>query len=404
MKFIRALWWLAFAASLIILVGSLPGYWAQVNRTDLASEFLTVQQVALWLGAFLSIAGAVLCLALALLLFTKKQTDHMALYLAFYLLMYGILFVGPLEHFLPFWFPATGDLALQLQGVAFGLPTLVLILVFPTGHFVPRWTRWLVVVGVAIMVGTALSVRDLSEVLRINTPAAQIGYGFFGAWFVVALGVQVFRYRRVYTPTEREQTKWVLYGFLASLALLIFVSIPYTYTQNLPPGAPIPWWFALNGVGWWLGLMIQPLALTVAILRARLWDIDVIVRRTVTYGILVAMLATVYFSSVILLQRIFAGIVGDNSEIVTVLSTLAIAALFIPLRNRIQNALDKRFYRKKYDAQKVLQKFSETVRDETDLEKLSAELLNVVNETMQPKSVSVWLKTTTDDGRRTTGK
>ena len=392
MKVIRALWWLAFAAAIVIFVGSLPGYWLQMNRTDLSAEFSNVQQVALWLGALLSIAGAALCLALAALLFIKKQTDGMALYLAFYLLLYGILFVGPLEHFMPYWFPATGDLALQLQSVAFGLPTLILVLIFPNGQFMPRWTRWLVLTGVVIMLGTALSVRDFSEVLRINTPAAQIGYGLFGAWFLVALLVQGYRYRRVYTPTERAQTKWILYGFLASLALLFLVSIPYTYVQNLPPGTPIPWWSALGGVGWWLGLMIQPLALTVAILRARLWDIDVIVRRTITYALVTALLVVVYFGSVIGLQRIFVGIAGEQPEFVTVLSTLAIAALFVPLRNRIQNVIDKRFYRKKYDAQQVLQKFAVTVRDETDLENLTAELVNVVNETMQPKSVSVWLK------------
>jgi hypothetical protein len=112
----------------------------------------------------------------------------------------------------------------------------------------------------------------------------------------------------------------------------------------------------------------------------------------VTYAIVVTLLLAVYFGSVILLQQFFANITGARSEVITVLSTLAIAALFIPLRNRVQSAIDKRFNRKKYNAQLVLQNFALTVRDETDLEKLSAELLNVVNETMQPKSVSLWLK------------
>jgi len=391
-KFFRALWWLTFLVALSILVGSLPAYWLQVNRGDIAPDFSEVQRAALWLSAALSLASALLCLALSCLLFFKKQTDRMALYLAFYLLMYGILMAGPLEHFLPYWFPSSGDFALQLQGIAFGLPTLVLMLIFPNGRFAPRWTRWLVVAGVIIMLGIALSIRDYGEVLRINTPAVQVGYALFGVWMILAVGIQVFRYRRIYTPSERQQTKWVLYGFLGSFGLLLLVSIPWTYVQNLPPGTPKPWWSPLNGVGWWIGLIIQPLALTIAILRARLWDIDVIVRRTVTYGLVTALLVAIYFGSVILLQRIFAGIAGEQHEFITVLSTLAIAALFVPLRNKIQDAIDRRFNRKKYDAQKVLEKFAITVRDETDIDKLTAELVNVVNETMQPKHISLWLK------------
>src|SRR5581483_4269991 len=126
-------------------------------------------------------------------------------------------------------------------------------------------------------------------------------------------------------------------------------------------------------------------------------DIDFLIRRTLTYSIVTALLLMVYFASVILLQQAVATVTGSQqNELVTVLSTLAIAALFVPLRNRIQNAIDRRFNRQRYDAQKVLNQFATTVRDETDLEKLTGSLIDVVNETMQPRSVSLWLKPAAD--------
>jgi hypothetical protein len=137
----------------------------------------------------------------------------------------------------------------------------------------------------------------------------------------------------------------------------------------------------------WLAVCI-----VIAVFRYRLWDIDVIIRKTLTYTIVIGLLAAVYFGSVVLLQQIFAALTDQRSEIITVLSTLAIAALFVPVRNRVQTAVDRRFYRRKYDAQRVMKDFSQTVRDETDLEKLTGELVHVVQETMQPKSVTVWLK------------
>src|SRR5581483_10701884 len=162
-----------------------------------------------------------------------------------------------------------------------------------------------------------------------------------------------------------------------------------------------------------------PVCLAVAITRYRLFDISVIIRRTVTYALVVALLVLIYFGIVILLQQMFAAVSGEamsrimsgipgvrdiasgqRSEVITVLSTLAIAALFVPLRNRIQDTIDRRFNRKKYDAQKVLNEFATTVRDETDLEKLTGNLMDVVNETMQPESVSVWLRGMEHEGKR----
>jgi predicted component of type VI protein secretion system len=133
--------------------------------------------------------------------------------------------------------------------------------------------------------------------------------------------------------------------------------------------------------------------LAVAVLRYRLYDIDLIIRKTVQYGVLTAVLALVYFGTIILLQSLVGQAMGEQSPIIIVLSTLLIAAMFNPLRRRVQTAVDRRFYRQKYDAQQVLAQFAQTARDETDMEALTDELVRVVQETMQPESMAVWFKT-----------
>ena len=192
------------------------------------------------------------------------------------------------------------------------------------------------------------------------------------------------RYRRA-ESVEREQIKWLLFAgafFVVIYGLTFFLS-------DVDSG----WLDAgLNNLLFALSILAFPAAIAIAIFRYRLYDIDIIIRKTLQYGLLSAMLAIVYFGSIVLLQALFDRLTGEQSPIVIVISTLLIAALFTPLRRRVQDAIDRRFFRKKYDAAQVLADFARHARDETDLDSLTAELARVVGETMQPERVSVWLK------------
>jgi len=298
--------------------------------------------------------------------------------------------------------------ALYVNGASWAFlifPLFLIALLFPNGKPVsPRW-RW--VVGYAVgmlmffLVLASLAAQlssdpDVEGAWAIPNPIGFITQDMFDVIFGLPWGIALsalavlsavslfLRYRRA-ASMERQQLKWLLFG----VSLFAMVYIPGALASgNFQGFSQVIWNFLL-----WFVILIIPVTIGIAILRYRLFDIDILIRRTVTYAIVVALLLIVYFGSVILLQQIFANLTGlGSNEIVTVLSTLAIAALFVPLRNRIQDAIDKRFNRKKYDAQKVMEKFSQTVRDETDIDKLTAELVNVVNETMQPRSVSVWLR------------
>jgi hypothetical protein len=215
---------------------------------------------------------------------------------------------------------------------------------------------------------------------------------FFG--FICSLVLaQSYRYVRVSAPVHRQQTKWVVFGiavggvgFLGTLALGNYVP---AIEQSGPLGQMI-------GITLLEGfILLIPLSIGVAIERSGLYEIDVIINRTLVYGSLTATLVALYFSIIVVLQRVFVSLTGQQSTLAVVASTLLIAALFNPLRRRVQFFVDKRFYRSKYDAAKTLEAFSAKLRDQTDLETLNNDLLGVIRETMQPAHVSLWLRSDT---------
>jgi hypothetical protein len=186
---------------------------------------------------------------------------------------------------------------------------------------------------------------------------------------------------------ERQQIKWFAYAATMLLSA-VFLS-PVVGVTLAAIG--VPWGVAI-AIPIVLGLLAVPVAVGVAILRYRLYDIDRIINRTLVYGALTVVLIAVYIGGVVVLQRTFVALTGQQSTLAIVASTLLIAALFTPLRRRIQSFIDRRFYRRKYDARKTLETFSVQLRDETDLEALRGDLVGVVRETMQPAHVSLWLR------------
>jgi uncharacterized membrane protein YagU involved in acid resistance len=201
---------------------------------------------------------------------------------------------------------------------------------------------------------------------------------------------QIYRYARVSDRTERQQTKWVVFGVAVAIIGTLTTLVTIGAAVDLPPREVGPRMLSMLLMDAF-ALMI-PLSIGVAVLRSRLFDIDVIINRTLVYGSLTATLVALYFGGIVVLQRVFVALTGEKSTLAVVASTLVIAALFNPLRRLIQSFIDRRFYRRKYDATKTLEAFSAKLRNETDLDALSDDVLDVVRETMQPAHVSLWLR------------
>jgi hypothetical protein len=262
-------------------------------------------------------------------------------------------------------------------------------LLFHDGRFVPGWTRlsalgWAVYcLAWGLFPGMPLSLIDPFE--------ASVGAFLILllAGWTLGLLAQAVRYRRA-NLRQRKQTKWVLLVIAGACASYAAVYLPGVY---LPASGHARVLYDLFGVPvFWLFALPIPIALIIAILRYSLFDVNFLVNRTLVYGILTAALVSVYVGSIVLLQTLFRTVIGSNSQLAVVASTLAIAALFSPLRSRIQGFVDRRFYRSKYDAARTLAAFSAKLREETDLDALRRDLMAVVGETMQPEHVSLWLR------------
>ena len=286
------------------------------------------------------------------------------------------------------------QIALWIWGsiILYGLLTASLLhftFVFPQPSMNPKYRNWLLIaiyLGVWVpyllfalpLSGGAQNPVELLLLLARSTAIMTLTY------FSLILIASFFKYRRTDSLVERRQMRWILWALIiANVPWLILSAVPAVLGESSQIASNV------TGLLW----LLIPTAFAISILREGLFDIDVIIRRTLIFTILTVMLAAIYFGSVIVLQSLFTAVSGQQSAVAIVISTLVIAALFQPLRQRIQGWIDRRFFRRKYDASQTLSKFASKARDEINLEQLSEELLHVVAETMQPDRVWLWLKT-----------
>jgi hypothetical protein len=282
-----------------------------------------------------------------------------------------------------------------------------LLLLFPNGRLPsPRWrpVLWGIVGYIAfftLVIWLSPASQDVRLAFVRNPLGLELGImNLLGGvlyltlpLLVVVSGTAVIVRFRGSRGDERQQLKWFAYA--VGVMVVLFALWLWFEMTGLVPVSALAFTVPLAGL---------PIAAGIAILKYRLYDIDVIVNRTLVYGTLTAALAATYFGGVVLLQGTFRALTGQESQLAIVASTLLIAALFGPLRRRVQGFIDRSFYRRKYDAAKTLEAFSATLRDETDLDALNRELTSVVRETVQPTHVTLWLRPASDGAGRNSGE
>jgi hypothetical protein len=324
--------------------------------------------------------------AVGAIIFWRRSDDWMALLVSVFLVAFGTVAVDPtaanslISSQPAWWLPVR---SVEILG---SVCVVLFFLLFPSGRFVPRWTRWLAVAFIAYQLTDIL----IPSGLYSSSPALDgVSQWMLIGFIVGVVWSQIYRYRRVSSPAHRRQTKWVVFGTTLGVAGTSVFKLPLDFHLV---GGDTPFVLLLLKIGFALSFLLVPLSISIAVVRSHLFDIDVVINRTLVYGSLTAMLIGLYFGAIVVSQRLFVLLTGEKSTLAVVASTLLIAALFTPLRRRIQGFIDRRFYRRKYDARKTLEAFSSKLRDETDLDALSEDLTSVVRETMQPAHVSLWLR------------
>ena len=347
--------------------------------SGLSVTFLAAYNVSLyWIGSLVYAT-------IGVTIFLRRSDDRMALFAAFTLVVFG---AGPVFGEMsslpvtnPLW-----TLPINLVSLAGTVSFYVFFCLFPSGRFVPRWIRWAALLQAAGPVASAIPYPPLQAITgSIIT---------FVALFGLLVAAQVYRYRRVSTLTERQQTKWVVLGFALGLGgFLAWLSLSnVALSAGWASRASTILFFETVQV---MLLWLIPISIAIAIMRSQLFNIDVLINRTLVYGSLTVLLAAVYFGSVIGMQHVAAAMAGAqaaDNPLIIVLSTLLIAALFTPLRRRLQRTIDRRFYRARYDTARTLERFAATLRQQIELSALNAHLVGVVEETMHPAHVSLWLR------------
>ena len=410
LRFIRAAWILLTLLVLALFVLGTPGRSTQLaSQADYRSLFALGFSAGTYAGYLIGLSYVLVLthVILATLIFIRRPDEWIALFVAFTLVTNGALISLALMPAPEYLNATLWDRLVELISLVGLFTSVTLLYVFPDGRPLPSWTRWVaglwfVLIFLALFFpGSAFSLASWSRWVQIPVLLLFSASGVFA---------QLYRYENVSTPTQKQQTKWASIGLAAAAfgPLVFFWLTTASLTATNPDVSNLYYqrigasFFSYSLLMQMVGLtfitaylLFFPISFAIAILRYRLWDIDILIRRTLGYSLLTAFLAVIYIGCVLLLQNVFNSLTGENQpETVTILSTLAIAALFSPLRRRVQNGIDRRFYRQKYDMEKTLAAFTGSLRDEVELDTFNTRLLAVVERTMQPECILLWLRPT----------
>jgi len=401
----RIVWVIVVLLTLGLFVASIPSYLAFLHivtatpTIDFGSQLARqdVQQLQVvglsidfyaWYSVIFPCIFVIVYSLVGLVLFLRKSENRMALFASFTLVVFSIdaINLNAVQTL-----PSIGNAASMGMNLLGKLSISLFFLLFPSGRFELRWIRWLAIVEVTFWTVNAFIPSSAPPVIEL------LNFVLFLIMAGSLIVVQIYRYRRLSSAIERQQTKWVVFGTSLGIGgyllgtLVVFGLLREVFNVNVV--VFLMFYTFVDGL-----LLLFPISIGIAILRSRLWDIDIIINRTLVYGSLTVILTLLYFGLIFVLQSLFQGLFKQNNAVAIVISTLFIASLFQPLRHRLQLFIDRRFYRNKYDAAKTLEAFSTTLRNEVDLGQLREHLLTVVQETMQPAHVSLWLRPPEHDG------
>ncbi|UCD99442.1 MAG: hypothetical protein JSV42_01570 [Chloroflexota bacterium] len=376
----RLTWYPVFVAALGVFLASIPGYIVLVPRGFDLGTSLGPQNPPLLLGlniltGVFSIATVFISFYLALVLFSRRPDDRMALYISYFLVAFGVLVAGPTEA-LQLFLPSSAWQLLEISSVVIMLPMAVfLFAVFPDGRFVPGWTRWLGFFSflVVILMGTL----------------AIVGYTLMFMLLFIMLYAQIYRYRHISTTQQKQQTKWFVYGFGIILTLLILVSIPQTRYSPLHVVPPNPFLEAGSLLLYFFSIAIIPITLTIAVMRYRLYEIDILINRTLVYGVLSLLIAGLYVLVVGGLGILFQ---VQGNLIISLLATGLVAVIFQPLRERIQHGVNRLFFGERDDPMLALSNLGEKLETALPPDEVLPTVVRTVASTLKLPYVAISLR------------
>ncbi|MBE0411395.1 MAG: hypothetical protein IBX69_16860 [Anaerolineales bacterium] len=381
--FIRITWLFAAVLAGMIFATSLPGYILEYRLSNVNGITQHSHNI---MSAIFSIMAFLVSFSLSIILFQRKRQERIGLFVSFYLLAYAIVMAGPLEAWSKFWLQDS-QIAINLQAVVMTAPTITLMAIFPNGKFIPTWTRWWVLLSLMWILLAAIF--PFTNLFSVPTVFIILFVFFLFTNFIPGLYAQIYRFRYVSSPAERQQTKWVVMALILWGGYIVLSTGPYLYLESLPPESPRPGWEIINNIGWWMSLNILPFSLSIAVLRYRLWDVKIFFNRALVYTALTACIIGIYVLAVGSLGLLFQ---AQVNWWIALFATGLVAVIFQPLRERLQRVVNRILYGQRDEPIAVLSHLGQRIKDTLTQDMVLPTLVTTISQTLKLPYVAVSLK------------